>query len=146
MLTWESLHQTIWLILMNAYRKEKSEIFNLYMMLYRKCSSLFDSLLSRSEQQSLRSSLLKNEDENSSITLLQSNSLHLQIIATECLFIKYCKEILELLTRAFDSTLMTSNFKYQLRTVLKKKFDMLNVMHFETAEIQWCKKVSFTSE
>ncbi len=121
---------------MNAYRKEKSEIFNLYMMLYRKCSSLFDSLLSRSEQQSLRSSLLKNEDENSSITLLQSNSLHLQIIATECLFIKYCKEILELLTRAFDSTLMTSNFKYQLRTVLKKKFDMLNVMHFETAEIQ----------
>jgi len=36
----------------------------------------------------------------------------------------------------FDSTLMTLNFKYQLQTALKKKFNMLNVMHFETAEIQ----------
>lgn len=137
MLSRESQRQTIRLILMNAYQKKKSNISKMYIELYRKCSTLFDSLLSRSKQQSLRSSraLLENDDENSSIAL-QSDSMHRQIIAIECLSFKYCREVLELFTQASDVKLMTFDFKSQLRNALKKNFDILNVMHFETTEIQ----------
>ena len=62
--------------------------------LYHNCSSFFDILLSRFKQESLCILLTTEcEDENDEI-ILQHDSEHKQVIATDHLKSRYCKEVL----------------------------------------------------
>ena len=121
---------------------DEPEITAIVKELYRRCPTLFDTLLSRSEQESLRSSLT-DHDEDDEITL-QSDAVHKHVTAIGRLRLKYCQDILQVPIRASDP-LMTPQFKSQLRKALALDYNMANIMYFGAHPFQWCKKVGFTS-
>ena len=138
----ERLRQSIRLIIMKAWEVEEPQITAVVTDLYRKCPLLFDTF-SRSEQESFRSSLIEQDQDEDEITL-QSDDMHRHVTATGRLETKYCKEILLLPIRASDP-LMTTNFKSQLRMAFAEDYSIPNVIQFGTYSIQWCKKVAFTA-
>jgi hypothetical protein len=144
MLTRESIRQALRLVLMNAFQDEEPVITKLLKDLYRKCPTLFESVLPRSEQEDLRHSLLEDEEEDS-ITAIQPDSLHRSPTATGCLQAIYCRNVLQLPTRASDTKLMTPEFKSQLRAALGKEYSLPHIINFGTHAIQWCKKSGFIS-
>ena len=130
---------------MNAWENEESEITVLMRDLYLKCSTLFDTLLFRFEQNSMRSSLTtaQNEEEKDQI-LFEIDENHKHVIAIGRLKSKYCKEVLRMSTRVSDF-FMTAIFKFQLRRVFVKDYNMANVVALEVQSFQWCKRIVFTS-
>lgn len=130
----ECLRQSIWLIIMNTWKSDESLITVIIKDLYQKCSFLFDTLLFRSEQASLQSSLIECKNEKNEI-ILQSDSSHKHVIATDHLKSRYCKEVLQISICISDS-LMTTKFKSQLRKAFAKDYNLKNVMYFETLTFQ----------
>jgi len=143
LLSHESLQQSLRLILMDAYDSEEPKITSLVKSLYRKCPTLFNTLLPRSEQKSLRSQVEEDEEEDS--MSLESDDHHRHVTATGCLSATYCKNVLQVPTCSSDSALMTSSFESQLREALARDYRIPAVMHFGNNRFQWCKKVSFTT-
>ena len=78
---------------------------------YRKCSALFNILLLQFEQISIRFllAITKNEENKNKIVLKVDKNYN-YVIAIDCLKIKYCKKVLQLLIRASNS-LITTFFK-----------------------------------
>lgn len=113
---------------MDAWKIEEPQITTLIKNLYRTCPSLFDTLLSKSDQDSLRSLLVEHDNENDKI-VLQPNTRHKNITATGRLRTKYCKEVLKVLLCASDP-LTTTDFKSQLRNAFAQDYNMQNVMYF----------------
>jgi hypothetical protein len=72
---------------------------------------------------------------------LNPESNHLRPAAIGCIQTKYSQEQLNLPTRG---ALMSDEFKSMLRRAYQDDYKMPNIMHFGTAAIQWCKKLSFT--
>ena len=139
----ERLRQSIRLILIDTLKADEPQITAVVISLHRNCPTLFDTLLSRSDQQSLRSSLIEYDEEDDEI-VLQSDEMHKHVIATGRLSTKYCQEILQVLVRASDS-LMTTLFKSQLESAFAKDCTILNVMYFGAYGFQSCKRIGFTS-
>ena len=139
----ERLRQSIRLLLMNTWRADEPQITSVVKDLYRKCPTLFDTLLSRSEQESLRSSLIEHDNEDDEI-VLQSDDTHKLVTATGRLRSKYCREVLQVPLRASDS-LMSTDLKSQLRSAFANDYSMHNVVYFGVNSFQWCKKIGFTS-
>jgi len=139
----ECLQQSIQLILMNTWENDEFVITDIIKNLYHNCSSFFDILLSRFKQESLCILLTTEcEDENDEI-ILQHDSEHKQVIATDHLKSRYCKEVLWISIRTSDF-LMIMKFKLQLREIFAKDYNLSNVMYFEAQTFQWCKKITFT--
>lgn len=130
---------------MNTWKTDESKIILIVKDLYHNCSIFFDTLLSRSEQDSLWSSLINLDEENNDEMILQFNYTLHKIIATDQLMKKYCKEILKVSTRSSD-VLITSFFKSQLRTAFTQNYQMTNVMYFEIQNFQWCCRIEFISK
>ncbi len=136
------LHQSIQLILMNTWKSDESLITVIIKDLYWKCSSFFNTLLFRSEQASLQSSLIECKNEKNEI-ILQSDNSHKHIIATDYLRSRYCKEVLQI-SICISDFLMITRFKSQLKEAFAKNYNLKNVMYFKTLIFQWCKKIAFT--
>ena len=128
---------------MDTWENDEPQVTAVVKTLYRKCPTLFDTLLSRSDQESLRSSLIKHDEEEDEI-ILQSDDMHKRVTATGRLSTKYCTEILHMPNRASDS-LMTTHFKSQLRSAFAEDYGVSNVIYFGAYSFQWCRKISFTS-
>ena len=139
----ERFRQSIRLLLMDTWQVEEPHITTMIKDLYRICPNLFDTLLSKSDQESLRSSLIEQDDEDDEI-ILQSDKRHKDVAATGRLRIKYCREVLQVPLRASDS-LMTTGFKSQLRKAFAEDYGVQNVMYFGVHPFQWCRRIGFTS-
>ena len=128
---------------MNSWQNEKFEIIVMMMIFYRKCSTLFDTLLSWFEQNSMRFSLMitQNEQKKNEI-VIKVDKNHKHVIAIDRLKIKYCKKKLQISTRA-SNFLMTTFFKFLLKKVFAQNYHMSNVVFFEFHFFQWCKKIAF---
>ena len=141
----ESLRQSFRLILMDAFADDEPEITSMVKLQYRKCPKLFDTLLTRSEQQSLHSKEALDEEEDDYEELaLQSDDAHRHTTVTGCLASHYIKNNLKLPVRSTDP-LMTPHFRAMLRRAFETDYGMANVFHFGTTRMRWCKKVSFIS-
>ena len=134
----EELRQSIRFIFMNDWKKE-FEIISVVKSLYRKCFIFFVTIFSRSKQRSL-----KENDENDEMNF-QTDDKHMFVIATERLQMKYCKTVLRISVRAFDSSMIVE-FKLKFRMTFVKDYDISNFMFFDMHSIQWCKKFFFTFE
>lgn len=95
---------------MNTWKTDESKITLIVKDLYCNCSTFFDTLLSRSEQDSLWLSLINLNEENDDEMILQFNHTLHKIITTDQLMRKYCKKILKVSTHSSD-VLITSFFK-----------------------------------
>ncbi|KAL9036395.1 MAG: hypothetical protein Q9180_004325 [Flavoplaca navasiana] len=137
----ENLRQSVRLLLLDAWPDEE-QVTAVMKDIYRKCPTLFESLVSKSEQDSLRSSLIGIDDDDE-ITL-QSDPLHQHVTATGRLKPKYCREVLKVPTRANDP-LTTIEFKTQLRRAFTQDYRQPNVIYLGPHGFQWCRKVGFTS-
>ena len=139
----ECLRQSIRLILMDTWETDEPHITAVVKALYHNCPTLFNTLLSTSDQQSLRSLLIEHNEEEDEI-VLQSDVAHKHVTATGRLDIKHCKETLQVPIRASDP-LMTTRFKSQLRGAFAKDYGIPNVTYFGPYSFQWCKRIGFTS-
>jgi hypothetical protein len=138
MLLQENVQQTVRLALLNAFKETDSGLTEMLLDLNRRCPTLFDSLLPKSEQESL---LEKEDDENDDI-VIQGDDNHKRPSAIGCLQAKYCREELGLPTRSSDLALPPW-FGRLLREAYGRDYNMPNIVHFGKAAIQWCKKFSF---
>ena len=144
----ESLRQSVRLILLDTWLEDEPKVTGIIKDIYRLCPTLFDTMLSRIEQQDLRSLFIQHEDEQSEATLredgIQADTMHKHVTATGQLRINYCKDTLQVPTRASDP-LMTPAFKSQLREAFTQDYNIPNIMYFGVSAFQWFKKIAFTS-
>ena len=140
MLFRKNLRQTIRLLLLDEFAITESKIIRLIKNIHQNCSFLFMTLLFRSEQM-----FFEQNDLDSRFSAIFENDHHLQSHAIDRLKSKYCQNILKLSTRSSKNMeVMSKNFKSALRYVYDKDYAIFNVLHFDIAVIQWCKKLAFT--
>jgi hypothetical protein len=132
----ENVQQTVRLVLMNAFKHSDHELTELMHSLFADCPSLFEALLPRSEQESL-----KQNDEADSMMRLPEDALHKRPAAIGRIQPKYCKEVLKL--PMYDRQ-MSDQFKSGLRKAYADDYRLPNIYHFGHTAIQWCKKLAFT--
>ena len=133
MLFRENLRQIVRLLLLNDFAHIEPEATQLIKNIHRNCSSLFMTLLFRSEQL-----LLKNDDSDFRLFKnIVENEQHIQFNAIGCLEFKYCRIVLKLSTRSFENVqIMSRSFKTAFRFVYDKDYEIFNLMHFEINVIQ----------
>ena len=134
MLLRENLKQTVRLLLLNVYASTESVLTALIHEIYDDCFFLFESLLSRFEQEELI------EDENESELWIVFIVNHKRSSTVDRLEFKYCREVLHLSIKAFT---LSADFKTALRKAYSVNYMMSHIMHFNTSAIQWCKKLTF---
>ena len=134
MLQRENLQQTIRLVLLGAFGREEPEITALVRGLSVSCPSLFEVILPRSEQE------LLVEDVDDMIDIVE-DAAHKRPKAIGCLQPSYVRDTLQLPTRC--SINMPMDFRIALRRAYEQDYTMPNIIHFGTAAIHWCKKISF---
>ena len=127
----ESLQQIIRLLLLNAYVISKSELIRMIEKIYQICSTFFNFLLFKFEQQVI-------DDENYLTITQNSNYFNFAVLAR--FQFKYCREILRLSIRA--SSLSDDQIKI-IQWIYKLDYMMFNVQHLKNNQIRWCKKFSF---
>ena len=135
MLLRENLKQTMRLLLLNVFVINESVLTFLIHFIYDRCSSFFESLLFKFEQEEL--------NENESELWIVSNPQHKRFSAIDRLKSKYCRDIFHLSTKtSVDDRIMSVEFKIAFRTAYLD-YDMSYIMHFDISVIQWCKKLTF---
>ena len=104
----EGLRQSVRLLLMDAFKEDEPTITEVVKELYRNCPTLFQVLITRSEQTSLLAEQGSEEEEDT--MTLQSDKDHRDVTAIGRLGARYCKNTLRVPLRASDA-LMTTYFK-----------------------------------
>ena len=120
LLSRESLQQIICLLLLKFFVTTKSRLTQIIDELYQDCSTLFDALLSRFEQQQF----VEDED----FVFIQGNENHRNLVVLTRLQVKHCKEVLDLFIRF---TQLTQAQNQALKKIYERDYVMSYVMHFE---------------
>ena len=127
----ESMQQIIRLLLLKSFVTSESELIIMIDEFYQICFTSFDVLLFRFEQQQFE----KNDD----YLTIQTDDNHQKSIILIRFQVKYCKEKLNLPIRFSQ---LNDGQVRRLRKAYEIDYNMLNIMHFGTGRISWCKKLS----
>jgi len=120
------------------FSRQTAEITALVRELNENCPTLFETLLTRSEQENFSVALI---DEADSQVMIASDANRLRPAAIGRLQATYCRDFLGLPTRA--TAALPDAFRSALRIAYEKDYGIPNLRHFGKGAIQWCKKVAF---
>ncbi len=132
LLTRENLQQICRLLLLNSFIISDSKLTQTMQSLCHDCSTLFDSLMSRSE---------KKDDQDEAYLSIIDDQTHSKVTVIDRLQIYHCKWILKL--SIWFLKLFKTNRK-NLRKTYETDYQMSEILHFDQKSISWCKKLSFT--
>jgi hypothetical protein len=127
----ENLRQTIRFALANAFSNRYPTLTNALHELHSQCPALFSGILPQSEE--IEDSSEDDED-------VKSDDQHRSPAAIGCIQAKFCRESLNLPTRA-------THMETAFRTALSEAYgdyNMPNIVQFRNRKFQWCTKFSFT--
>ena len=127
----ENIKQTLRLLLLQVFASSKSKIIDTVQRIANACLSLLNALFFIFLQ-------LDNVEDENSMNIIE-NKVHRCATTQDFLSIKHCtKHNLSLrIDKANDI------FKRQLSQAYFENYDMINVYHFDHANIKWCKKFTY---
>jgi hypothetical protein len=132
------------MLLNNGMRDTDAEMGDLLQAINRKCPTLFESFLPRSEHETLRNQIeaLVDEDE---VPLVGSKT-HLNPAAIGCITTAYARSTLKLPVKTAD---LDTNPRFKWFTTLLRKayqteYKHKNVYEFGKKWLLWTKKLAFT--
>jgi hypothetical protein len=137
----ENLQQTVRILLNNGMRNTDAEMSDLLQYIHSQCPTLFESVLPRSEQESLRNQLesLVEDDE----VPLISTARHRNPAAIGCISTAFARRSLRLPVKSSD---LDEDFKFSemLRKAYSSEYKLKNVYEFGKKWLLWVKKLAFT--
>jgi hypothetical protein len=128
----ENLRQTIRFVLANAFSDRYPALTKALHELYSQSPTLFSGILPRPEE---------IEDPNEDDEDVKSDDQHRSPAAIGCIQAKFCRESLNLPTRAVH---METTFRTALSETYGYHYKMPNIVQFRNSMFQWCTKFSFT--
>jgi hypothetical protein len=132
----ENQQLTLRLLMNNAFSATDPELTAIVQSLSNVCPLLFQSLLSRSEMDSLNEQI-DDEDEID----LTADPLHSQPRAIGCIRPKHVRLQLGFPVSQKE---MDATFSMDFTEVYRRDYGSPNVLHFGKTPLQWCKKLVFT--
>lgn len=144
----ENTRTTVRLLLMKAFQYSDPELTAMFQELYIKCPSLFDTMLPRSEIESLNNKAAENlhysADEDDDEVLLQADNKHTRPSAIGCIEPGYIRRELGFPVSPKDLTNPSNTaFADELSAAYDRDYTKPYVMHFGKVPLAWCKKLSF---
>jgi hypothetical protein len=143
----ENLQQTVRLILSNAFADRDPGLTKLLQRMHLKIPSLFESLLPKSELETVATANIELEaddevfvDETESRVKGDVEAIHTRPAVIGCLQSRFCKETLKLPMKSSD---MSPDFKSKL-LLGYRDYNMPNIVSFGAGTFQWSKKVAWT--
>jgi hypothetical protein len=133
----ENQQLTLRLLVNNAFSVTDPELTVLIQSLFNDCPLLFQSLLSRSEINSLNEQIDEDEDEID----LTADPLHSRPRAIGCIRPKHVRLQLGFPVSPKE---MDAAFSMDFTEAYRRDYGSPNVLHFGKTPLQWCKKLVFT--
>jgi hypothetical protein len=138
----ENLQQTVRILLNNGMRETDAQMSDLLQYIHQQCPTLLESLLPRSEQETMRNQLESLVEDDEEVPLVGSQS-HLNPTATGCIATKYVRGTLKLPVSRQDLE-NDRAFAKLLRQAYSDEYKKKNVFEFGKKWLTWTKKLGFT--